>query len=168
METARLILRRARKEDAPELYQYFNTDYVQQYNVMRPMSLEEYTDSLMEVKPSRELYLELKETGQVIGNISIDNDHIRARVKSVSLSYWLGEPFAGKGYMSEALRAVIGELEDYSVISARVFSENISSQRLLEKLGFEQEGYLKHAVRDMKNIIHDDILYAKINKPTST
>lgn len=160
MRTNRLILRSAKKSDAKDLLEFFNSSYVQKYNVMREMTLVEFESVISE---SEDLFIELIDTGEVIGSIAIEPDRIRARVQAVSLSYWLGEKYANKGYMSEALIAIVDSLQNYAVISARVFSDNIASQKLLEKLGFEREGYLKHAVRDFNDIIHDDILYAKIN-----
>ncbi|RUT30004.1 N-acetyltransferase [Arsenicitalea aurantiaca] len=54
------------------------------------------------------------------------------------LGYWLGETFWRQGYMSEALRAVLGAAESVSIarIAARVLAENEASLRLLEGLGF--------------------------------
>ena len=78
------------------------------------------------------------------------------------MSYWLAEPYTHKGYMSEALRTMIEFLlheTDYRIISCRVFAENEASIKLLQKLGFTQEGYLKQAVKDLNGITHDDILF---------
>lgn len=158
MSTKRLILRTVKDGDAEALIDIYNSDFVQRFNVMPKMELEEFKESL---KSSEDIFIELIETGEVIGTISVNPDRIRARVKAVCLSYWLGEDYAGKGYMSEALMEVIDHLAEYDVISARVFSGNIGSQRLLEKLQFTREGMLKHAVRDLNDTIHDDILYAR-------
>lgn len=62
------------------------------------------------------------------------------------LGYWLGEVHWGKGIMktaiSEMLTMAFGDL-GLSRVSAEVFEDNIRSERLLLKCGFEYEGNLK-------------------------
>ncbi len=55
------------------------------------------------------------------------------------LGYWLGEPFWGQGYISEAARALIDAAQathQYDTIVARALANNEGSLRVLEKLGF--------------------------------
>jgi RimJ/RimL family protein N-acetyltransferase len=66
--------------------------------------------------------------------------------RRAELGYALGREHWGKGYMQEALRALL----DYSFnelnlhrLEADVDPRNASSIRTLEKLGFRQEGYLR-------------------------
>lgn len=59
------------------------------------------------------------------------------------LGYWLGVPFWGKGYATEAVRAVIDhaftEL-DHSALQAGARVTNPASRRVLEKCGFQWTG----------------------------
>lgn len=61
-----------------------------------------------------------------------------------NLGYLLAEPYWGKGYGSEALRAflnlVYSHLPRLDVIEADVYDDNIASARLLTKFGFERVG----------------------------
>jgi RimJ/RimL family protein N-acetyltransferase len=54
------------------------------------------------------------------------------------LGYWLGRPFWGRGYMSEAARALIEHVfaEGSSFIASGVLTGNAPSLRIQEKLGF--------------------------------
>jgi RimJ/RimL family protein N-acetyltransferase len=55
------------------------------------------------------------------------------------LGYWLGEPYWGKGYMTEAVRALLDvafATHAYPRIAARVLNGNAASLRVLEKAGF--------------------------------
>lgn len=55
------------------------------------------------------------------------------------LGYWLGEPYWGRGFASEASRAVIDygfEMLGLGVIAAGHFADNHASGRVLTKLGF--------------------------------
>ena len=62
------------------------------------------------------------------------------------LGYWLGEPFWGNGYMTEAGRALIDiahSTGQFDVIRARALAENLGSLHVLDKLGFRQVGKAK-------------------------
>ena len=57
--------------------------------------------------------------------------------------YWLGEPFWGRGYMSEAAKAVVAyafRVAAVRELSAGCHIENAASRRILERLGFEPAG----------------------------
>lgn len=67
------------------------------------------------------------------------------------LSYWLGEPFWGRGIATRAVSRFVAEQfeadKDLSAMIARVKPENAASLRLLESLGFHGEG-LSNAAPD--------------------
>ncbi|MEA5018106.1 MAG: GNAT family protein [Erysipelotrichaceae bacterium] len=157
-----ISLNKLTQDDIKPLYQYVNTDFVQKYNMLSITTYEEFAQSMLNRKGT-DYVIKLKNTNEVIGNISVDEDHIRYNVNAITISYWLAEKFANKGYMSEALEIIIQQLfnEGYDMITARVFSENIGSIKLLEKLGFEKEGYLKKAVRNNHGKVFDDVLFVK-------
>lgn len=83
---------------------------------------------------------------------------------TAELGYWLGEPFWGRGIMTEAIRRftpwTFEHLEVYR-IQAAVFAGNEPSIRVLEKAGFEREGRLRANVFKHGRIL-DQFLYAKI------
>ena len=65
-----------------------------------------------------------------------------------SMGYLLGENHWGQGYATEACREILRyafEELDCSVVSASLFPANTKSRRVLKKLGFVQEGILRHA-----------------------
>lgn len=81
----------------------------------------------------------LKENDAFIGSIQIR----KIDEKSVRLSYWLGEPFWGKGLMSEAIRGVVGycfEKIGLEEIEAEHFKRNPASGKVLLKAGFSYLG----------------------------
>lgn len=168
LDTSRLILRNAQTADAGDLYGYFVTDFVQEYNAMQAMSPEEYQQSIdSEIGDENTIYLELKETGKAIGQIHIAPDSLRHRVKSLCLSYWLGEPYAKHGYMKEALEAVIDDMfahRDIDVVCARAFSTNVGSKKLLTKLGFNHDGTIRRAVVGYKGIVFDDSVFSYLRE----
>jgi RimJ/RimL family protein N-acetyltransferase len=57
------------------------------------------------------------------------------------LGYWLGEPYWGKGYMSEAVKALLEAAfatRLYPQIRSRALSSNSASLNVLEKAGFKR------------------------------
>lgn len=86
---------------------------------------------------------------RLLGGLTLSN--IRRGVsQTATLGYWMGRPFAGRGYMKEAVEAVCHcAFHDHKLhrIEAATVIENQRSQRLLLSCGFQQEGlargYLK-------------------------
>lgn len=60
-----------------------------------------------------------------------------------SIGYWIGQPYWGRGYMSEAAREFIAHLfatvPDDTIYSG-AFTDNAASLRIQEKLGFARDG----------------------------
>jgi RimJ/RimL family protein N-acetyltransferase len=55
------------------------------------------------------------------------------------LGYWVGKPFWGMGYATEAVRALIDdafEADGFAYLTAGHFADNPASARVLRKLGF--------------------------------
>jgi len=85
---------------------------------------------------------------------------------TAELGYWLGEPFWGRGIVTEAVRhftAWTFENLDLHRIYATVFSGNVASARVLEKAGYEREGCLRASVFKDGRIL-DQWVYAKIHE----
>ena len=68
------------------------------------------------------------------------------------IGYWLAKPYWGRGIMTAVVRAICRHAFDnlgLGKITAHVFSFNDASARVLEKCGFEQEGFLRqHYLKD--------------------
>lgn len=83
---------------------------------------------------------------------------------SAEIGYWLGEPFWGRGIVSEALAATTERaIADHGLtrIYALPFATNVASIRVLEKAGFVLEARLRRsAVKDGR--IVDQLQYAFI------
>ena len=75
---------------------------------------------------------------RMIGVASIEGGSTAPR-----LGYWLGEAWWGKGYMTEALGAVLGrffDLRPEARIASSVFADNPASLKLQQRLGFSVTG----------------------------
>jgi len=83
------------------------------------------------------------------------------------IGFWLGVPFWGNGYMTEAARAVVGyalKEADLNRVFACHFTRNPASGRVLLKIGMQREGTMRqHLVKwgervdvDYYGIIRED------------
>lgn len=166
--TARLIVRKAREEDQEAYFQLRNSPYILRYNAMEEASREESDRQVQEdLLSDWAFYLEDRKTGALVGAVWLSKDRLRHGVPSTTLEYFLGESFAGQGLMTEALRSLLPyafEVLQVEVVSARVFSGNRGSERVLEKLGFVKEGTLRRAVKGYGGIIYDDVVFSLLRE----
>lgn len=164
LETRRLILRKPEIADVDDYMEFVNSQFVNLYNAMSPVTREKAEYRFANApEDGSVLAVELKETGKIIGMIYTEEDSLRYGVASKELSYFLREEEAQKGYMKEALGAVIAHLfetENLTCIASRCFLPNIASQRLLESLGFTREGVIRKCVKGYGGTVFDDCLYS--------
>ena len=105
-----------------------------------------------------------KQGEAVIGSVNF-NQMIKGVMQSCFLGYSLDQDFQSKGYMTEALTSLIEHIfADWELhrIQANYLPSNMASARVLEKLGFEKEGYAKNYLR-INGQWQDHVLTAKIN-----
>lgn len=82
-------------------------------------------------------------TETLVGGITLSNIRRRA-AQFVNLGYWMGQPYAGQGLMTEAVEMVlrfIFETLDLHRAHAAFLPHNMASRRVLEKNGFIEEGF---------------------------
>ena len=86
---------------------------------------------------------------RLIGGLNISNVR-RGVAQAASLGYWMGAPYAGRGLMTDAVRAALHfafSTLRLNRLEAACLPTNAASQRVLEKAGFTREGrarrYLK-------------------------
>jgi [ribosomal protein S5]-alanine N-acetyltransferase len=88
----------------------------------------------------------------------------RGVAQSGSLGYWIGSPFARRGYMLGAVRALIpfafGALRLHR-LEAACIPTNAASIGLLEKAGFAREGYAREYLC-INGIWQDHLLFARL------
>ncbi len=127
---------------------------------------EEFLAFSMDGHAKRNFFIQaitLKETAELIGliNITIQKHHKRGE-----LGYWIGKPFWGKGFGTEAAQAMVvfgfKELQ-LNRIFAQAFTINPGSYRVMEKVGLNYEGTLKqHINRD--GTFYDVCIYGVTQK----
>lgn len=86
-----------------------------------------------------------REDDALIGGINL-NHVCRGAAQHAQMGYWLAEEHQGLGYMSEAARLVIKyafQTLKLKRINASCLPDNERSVGLLQRLGFEEEGFAK-------------------------
>lgn len=172
LETERLLMRRIHVDDIEEIF-ILRSDPIINKNSLRPLitKKEEAMEFIQKVETAliqnegiAWVICEKDKPKKVIGHIGIwrlIKEHYRGEI-----GYILHHNYHGKGIMSEALRAAIdygfNQLKLHS-IEAHVSPKNSPSQKIVERNGFEKDGYLKENFF-AKGQFHDTILYSLLNK----
>ena len=105
-----------------------------------------------------------KASGQLICEIQVSSI-VRSVFQAAHIGYKIDQAFEGKGLMFEALEAVIHALfTDFKLhrIMANYQPDNVRSGRLLDRLGFEKEGYAKNYLY-LDGAWRDHVLTALVN-----
>lgn len=98
---------------------------------------------------------------QLVGGISLSNLR-RGVVQSGNIGYWTGQKFARQGVMSTAVCLCLDfsfQMLKLRRIEAAILPGNESSQRVLEKNGFQAEGLAREYIQ-IDGIWRDHLLYA--------
>jgi ribosomal-protein-alanine N-acetyltransferase len=149
IQTARLTLRSYSSDDIPDLVRLAGAREVAATTLRIPHPyteqdakgfIETYAEKAV---PETRFAIALTSDGQLCGGIglSVDEPHQHAE-----LGYWLGVPYWGQGYATEAARAVIQygfETLGLRRIYASYIPHNVASGRVLQKIGMRREGLMR-------------------------
>jgi [ribosomal protein S5]-alanine N-acetyltransferase len=104
-----------------------------------------------------------KSDNALVGGLTIANIR-RGCAQAGSLGYWMGAPFARQGFMTAAVNAVIpfafGTLRLHR-LEAACIPLNVASLKLLEKTGFQREGFARQYLC-IDGLWQDHVLYARL------
>lgn len=108
------------------------------------------------VMHGRPVYWAIREPGgRLIGCCGLDGLE-SGKSHRAEIGYWVAKPYWGHGIATDAVRALSRwAFEELGLVklTAWIFAFNQASARVLEKSGFEQEGYLKQHYRKDGNFI---------------
>ena len=106
-----------------------------------------------------------EQDGALVGGITLANVR-RGIVQAGTVGYWTGEPYAGRGYMTAALRVLLptlfGELSLHRVEAACI-PGNAASVRVLEKCGFVREGLARRYLC-INGVWQDHLLFGMLHE----
>lgn len=169
LETERLILRKFSNEDALDMYNNWASDpEVTKYLSWPTHSNVEVSEKVLKMwiesyknVESYEWAVELKESKQVIGSISLMN--IDNNIQNCEIGYCIGKAFWNKGIVTEAFSTIINfafkEL-GFERITGRHHIDNHASGRVMEKCGLKYEGLLRKIIRTSNGTLADCKYYS--------
>lgn len=151
LETERLILRKVVREDAPFILGLLNEPswlrFIGDRGVRTLEGAQDYITQVPQAQYAREgfgLYLvERKSDGAPMGLCGLLK---RDSLEHVDIGYALMPAFWGQGYALEAVSAALAQgRRDFGLkrVAAIVSNDNATSIKLLEKLGFQFERYIR-------------------------
>jgi ribosomal-protein-alanine N-acetyltransferase len=150
LETPRLILREWTESDVPELVPLIGAREVAETTLRIPHPYQEeharkFIASLPKENELR-LAIRLRSDGRLLGGIGL---HPQVEHQRAELGYWIGVPFWGNGYATEAARELVRygfETLKLNRIFAGHFEGNPGSRAILLKLGMRYEGCARQSV----------------------
>ncbi len=149
LETDRLILRAWKRDDAEALYKLASDPDVALMCGWKPHRSVNESESIIYLTMSGpyDFAIVLKETGEVIGNISLRYS-LPYNPKTSELGYWLGKDYWGHHYMDEAVDVVLKYAFLYlnkGTIWVGHYTGNTRSKAVILDAGFT---YVRTALRE--------------------
>lgn len=169
LETDRLILRKFKIEDAEGMYNNWATDFesnkylswdlhknIDETKNLIKMWIDEYD------RGSYNWVVELKDTKEIIGNISAV--HFHKKDLNCEIGYCYGSKYWGNGYATEALEKVIDFFLNECclyLVEAYHISGNPASGRVMAKAGMIKETVLKdRRINKYTKELNDLVVYS--------
>lgn len=150
IRTERLTLRPLRPEDAPRIAEFCGDADVSRWLPQVPHPYP--------VEAAEAFVSAMRETGAPVWAIEPAGNDAREGLVGViglngqatdgHLGFWLGRAYWGRGYATEAARAVLAHgvaPEDRGRIRSGVVADNRASRAVLRKLGFRETGRVHRA-----------------------
>jgi [ribosomal protein S5]-alanine N-acetyltransferase len=171
LETERLLLRRVVKEDVNEIFSLRSDKETMKY-IPRPLVKTEeealaHIEMIYEKIENNEginWAITLKNAPKLIGLIGhyrIKPEHFMAEI-----GYMLLPEYQGKGIITEAIKETVKygfEIMKLHSIEAVIDPENLASEKVLQKSGFEKEAHLKENEYYEGRFL-DSVIYSILNK----
>jgi RimJ/RimL family protein N-acetyltransferase len=161
LETSRLRLRPYRESDIVELLPLVGTREVAAttLRIAHPYT-EHDARAFLELTQEPDkiwLAITLRTDGRQIGGVGlrVEDEHRHAE-----LGYWLGVPYWGQGYATEAARELLRfgfkELALHRIFASH-FGHNPASGRILAKLGMRYEGCQRQHLRKWDQFVDSEL-----------
>ena len=157
-ETKRLIINQLEMDDVEVFAKYRNKAIVAKYQSWNNYSVEEAKKRIQTCKKNKfslfsrnyQLAIRLPD-GKLIGDLYLEPKI----TKKIAIGYTLDDQYWNQGYGVEVVQGLLEWLtnQQFQVVFAHVYPENIRSRKLLEKLGFTQINTSK---------LYGDITYKKV------
>lgn len=145
VDTEHLILRPVDLGDYESIFEIFsNESLMKPYGMFILEDIEKAKLFTQNLVNDQEVAIVLKEELKIIGTLGfVGYSHYNKRAE---IAFVMMDKYWRKGYMHEAVNCLVKfgfEKLDLNRIEAYIFPENIASQMLVNKVGFQKEGLIK-------------------------
>jgi [ribosomal protein S5]-alanine N-acetyltransferase len=171
LETERLLYREITEGDAEKIFSILSFDEVTRHygqesltNINQAIEFIRHFQKKYDEKSGIRWGIERKDTRQLIGTIGFHA--LVSKHKRAEIGYEIHPDHWRKGFASEAVsKMLFYGFKDLGLsrIGAVVFTENAASNKLLTKMGFEQEGILRNYIYQ-NGSSYDTIVYSILNE----
>jgi RimJ/RimL family protein N-acetyltransferase len=157
-----LVLRPWTEDDVPAIVAGCNDPEVAHWipTIPHPYTEEDARAFLRgEAAPAHEA-MAVERGGRVVGGIGMG---LSASGYRASIGYWVATPARGQGICTRALRLLCRHaFEDLELHAVQLVTdpENLASQRVAEKVGFQREGVLRAHLRHPDGRIRDSVMFS--------
>lgn len=152
LETDRLILRPPNRSDIPKIVELAGDPDVARSvgRIPHPYEEQHARDYVARTQKSWQsgddcaFAMVHKELGHMIGMAGVILP--QEPYTGAEIGYWVGKPYWGQGYATEAARAIVRYAFEELVVKrvfANYFTTNPASRRVMEKAGLQYEGTLR-------------------------
>jgi RimJ/RimL family protein N-acetyltransferase len=104
-----------------------------------------------------------RDTGAFVGASGLVRIHWD--VPLMEIGYWVATPFAGAGYVTEAVIGITGFAFEHlqaERLEIRCDSRNTRSAAVAERAGYRLEATLRRQMRDVQGNLRDTLVYARL------
>lgn len=163
IETQRLLLRPVTLSDAEDMFDYASDEETSYFVFERHSSIEKTEEAIVEyfmTDPFGKFGIELKETGKMIGTIDL---RVKDEKQRAIMGYTLNKAYQGKGYMTEAADAILNyafNTLDLDCVAALHDERNAASGKVMERIGMQREGVMRHVGIWKKGEYFNDVYYS--------
>jgi ribosomal-protein-alanine N-acetyltransferase len=152
LEGRRVYIRRPRAEDRREVLALTHASIRLHRGLVSPPADDAAFDAYLErsSRPNVEGLLLFRAEDEALVGVFNLSEIVRGNFQSAYLGYYAGEPYAGRGYMTEGLRLVLRhafECLKLHRIEANIQPSNAASIALARRAGFTREGFSRHYLK---------------------
>jgi ribosomal-protein-alanine N-acetyltransferase len=169
LTTERLVLREITAEDAPFWLRNFSDPDVVEFTAYEPPAdleaakaeIERYCTRVYREEQGIRWGISLKGSPDLIGTVGY-HGWMPAGDRRAQMGYDLLAEFRGRGIMTEAMEVVLAygfKTMTLNRAEALVDPRNTRSLRLMERLGFQRDAYLRQSTRFRDRYI-DDVVFS--------
>jgi len=157
--------------DAEDMHDYASDEETTYFVFDRHTSIEKTEEAIVDyflTDPFGKFGIELKETGRMIGTIDL---RVKDECHRGVIGYTLNKGYQGNGYMTEAGQAVLAFAFDtlkLDCVAALHDERNRASGKVMERLGMQREGILRHVGKWKKGEYFNDVYYSILKSEYET